>query len=303
MALSLVFAAAVIVLIRMAFAGTPAEMRMFRPVLSQCKLQAPSPWYENRDMLRPFANKYFMLVGGYMRFMAQSRPYRSELRQYDMWMTSTKKERRMTATIKIDKPRHGMREFTFLQIHNKKRPLLRIAWVAYNRKNGREWRNWLWAIVRRGRNVYDYPLCQKPNGNFDAEIKVKAGRLLVAIHGKNLLNLDVSHSKRKQYFKAGVYIQHGRANAHVDFKRLNMYDGETGLYSSRSGVLQHQGVPGSDPFCMTGIRLGTEVCCPLSCGKCGGRNCSDRGPNKSCCSSGIKRSRRKCKYNSPPCVL
>lgn len=43
-------------------------------------------------------------------------------------------------------------------------------------------------------------------------------------------------------------------------------------------------------------------CCPASCGKCGGRGCSNRpGGREKCCSNTIKRSNRFCKFVGPPC--
>lgn len=52
-----------------------------------------------------------------------------------------------------------------------------------------------------------------------------------------------------------------------------------------------------------GICLGT-VCCPSSCGKCGGRGCSKRpGGGSACCYSKVKRARKSCSSNPPPCVL
>lgn len=46
-----------------------------------------------------------------------------------------------------------------------------------------------------------------------------------------------------------------------------------------------------------------DVCCPRSCGGCGGGNCNKmRGGGKNCCFTSIKKSGRSCKKFAPPCV-
>ncbi len=47
-----------------------------------------------------------------------------------------------------------------------------------------------------------------------------------------------------------------------------------------------------------------DVCCPLSCGSCGGSGCSDRpGGADACCTGAIRDSNRSCEEFAPPCVL
>lgn len=48
----------------------------------------------------------------------------------------------------------------------------------------------------------------------------------------------------------------------------------------------------------------SDVCCPLSCGSCGGTGCSDRpGGAAACCVGAIRDSNRSCEEFAPPCVL
>lgn len=44
------------------------------------------------------------------------------------------------------------------------------------------------------------------------------------------------------------------------------------------------------------------ACCPASCGKCGGRNCSDRPGGADCCTSTVFASKRSCDQYDPPCI-
>ena len=48
-----------------------------------------------------------------------------------------------------------------------------------------------------------------------------------------------------------------------------------------------------DPFCATGLRLITSgVCCPASCGRCGGKGCSQLPGGQDCCIGHIAKSSR-----------
>ena len=51
--------------------------------------------------------------------------------------------------------------------------------------------------------------------------------------------------------------------------------------------------------CVEGI-VEKGVCCALSCGRCGGRKCSERG---NCCISDIKKIGKSCKENEAPCSM
>lgn len=47
-----------------------------------------------------------------------------------------------------------------------------------------------------------------------------------------------------------------------------------------------------------------KVCCPQSCGKCGGRGCNKRGrAGDICCASKVKATGRVCGQEAPPCVI
>lgn len=63
----------------------------------------------------------------------------------------------------------------------------------------------------------------------------------------------------------------------------------------------------SDPFCQTGIvgtRFGKFVCCPKSCGLCGGAMCGKApGGASSCCIPAVLKSSKSCNVDVPPCVL
>lgn len=54
--------------------------------------------------------------------------------------------------------------------------------------------------------------------------------------------------------------------------------------------------------CDGGI-LRSSVCCPISCKICGGSGCSKRGPKKSCCVTAIRKSRKMCTKEDPPCIM
>lgn len=60
----------------------------------------------------------------------------------------------------------------------------------------------------------------------------------------------------------------------------------------------------ADPgTCHSAGVMSTNVCCKLSCGKCGGEGCSKWGKDKSCCISTIRDMNNSCVENSPPCVV
>ena len=58
----------------------------------------------------------------------------------------------------------------------------------------------------------------------------------------------------------------------------------------------------ADPDCSTGV-LGSGVCCPNSCGKCGGKGCGLRKGGSDCCTSTVKSLKRKCTEVGPPCTM
>lgn len=70
------------------------------------------------------------------------------------------------------------------------------------------------------------------------------------------------------------------------------------LYDNRTNVSSQ-----SDPFCDNGVtayRFNKTLCCPASCGECGGDGCSSRpGGGENCCTSNMKNADRDCS----PCVV
>lgn len=54
--------------------------------------------------------------------------------------------------------------------------------------------------------------------------------------------------------------------------------------------------------CTNGIVTG-EACCPLTCGSCGGAECSKRAPFSACCVKSIRSIAPKCSCAVPPCIL
>lgn len=58
----------------------------------------------------------------------------------------------------------------------------------------------------------------------------------------------------------------------------------------------------SDPNCKYGVR-NSKTCCPKSCGKCGGKGCGKRGPNKMCCQREIRKTGRMCSKYDAPCII
>lgn len=69
--------------------------------------------------------------------------------------------------------------------------------------------------------------------------------------------------------------------------------------SMRASVL-----PRTDQKCSNGLAgfEAANVCCPLWCGRCGGKGCSEVG--KECCTSDVKDTKVKCsKSGSAPCII
>ena len=62
---------------------------------------------------------------------------------------------------------------------------------------------------------------------------------------------------------------------------------------------------GSDPYCDTGIhKIGFQwnICCPASCGSCGGSGCATLpGGGQSCCLSAVRDNSMDCSVSDPPC--
>lgn len=220
--------------------GAPYDLKKFRSVLDDSKLQAPksSPTLINRGNFAEASNEYFFLdpTGQYMTFTVVGESCRSELRQQTGdWDTASEKPQRMTARVKVFVPQDKQPEqFTFLQIHDKKdgnkglnKPLLRVT-RAGNRRGRRDH---LWAHIRTPKNfakpislsnlstkVLD--LGPRPKGFFDVEVRVQNSQMIVTINGQTKVDMDVSYwDGLANYFKAGVYNQ-APGRSKVEFESL-----------------------------------------------------------------------------------
>lgn len=220
--------------------GAPYDLKKFRSVLDDSKLQAPksSPTLIDQGKFAGVSNEYFFLdpTGKYMTFTVEGDSCRSELRQQPGdWDTASKTPQRMIARVKVFVPQNKQPDsFTFLQVHDKKtgdgglnKPLLRVT----RRDNRRGKQDHLWAVIRTPKD-FDKPISlsnlgskhvdlgPRPKGFFDAEVHVQNSRMIVSINGQTKVDMDVSYwDGLANYFKAGVYNQdHGRSK--VEFESL-----------------------------------------------------------------------------------
>lgn len=63
--------------------------------------------------------------------------------------------------------------------------------------------------------------------------------------------------------------------------------------------------PAPDPYCLRGL-CGGRACCPLACGKCGGKGCRKRikSLGRKCCTGHVKKKLgRNCNKEGPPCKV
>ena len=224
----------------------PYNLKKFRPVLDNSKLQAPtsSPTLIEKGKFTGKANEYFFLdpTGQYMTFTVEGDKNRSELRQETGdWDTATKTPQRMLARVKVYVPEDKqLEQYTFLQIHDKKegdkglnKPLLRVT-LRGNYKNTRDH---IWAVIRTPKD-YNKPISLKnlatenvdlgprPNGFFNIEVRVQNSHLGIAMGGQIKVNMNVSYwDGLENYFKAGVYNQDpGRSK--VEFELLQYADSD-----------------------------------------------------------------------------
>ena len=226
--------------------GVPYDLEKFRSVLDDSKLQAPksSPTKITHGEFEGESNEYFFLdkTGKYMTFTIVDSKNRSELRQITGdWDTSTEKPQRMIARLKVFVPEDKrLEQYTFLQIHDKQegskglnKPLLRVT----RRGNHRDTQDHLWAAIRIPKN-YEQPLSLKnlatkhvdlgprPEGFFDAEVRVQESRMMVSINGETKIDMDVAYwNGLDNYFKAGVYNQ-GPGRSKVEFESLRFSDSD-----------------------------------------------------------------------------
>lgn len=246
--------------------SAPYDLEKFHSVLDDSKLQAPksSPTMIKRGDFAQASNEYFFLdkTGQFMTFTVDGDSCRSELRQSTGdWDTATTIPQRLIARVRVFEPEdEGLNEFTFLQIHDKKRdskgdrksekknnasglnkPLIRIVRCGDYRNT----HDHLWARIRTPKN-FDKPIAlsnlatksidlgPRPEGFFDAEIKVQNSQMIVTINGQTKVEMDVSYwDGLDNYFKAGVYNQDpGRSK--VEFDSLRFSDSNSDSSSSSS---------------------------------------------------------------------
>lgn len=227
-------------------AKAPYDLEKFRPVLDDSKLQAPtsSPAKIEQGDFAGKSNEYFFLddTNTRLTFTVSGDSNRSELRQLSGdWDTATDTAQRLIGRIKVFRPgTSSLRQFTFMQIHDKKegdqglnKPLIRLAW----RKSQRGNKDHLWAAIRTPKDP-NKPISLKnlgsewvnlgprPEGFFDIEICVQQGQMTVILGGQTVVNKDVSYwNGLKNYFKAGVYNQNpGTSKVEFDVLRYATSD-------------------------------------------------------------------------------
>jgi hypothetical protein len=199
---------------------SPLKLGKFEFLTQKAKLQAPTSKVSHK-LNKAFCNEYFYLSDGkYMTFRINEKENdhkRSELRFFDEWNVSTLKEKFIYERVKLVK--FNKKEFTFLQIHDGNKPLLRILW--HDRFKNRV--SHLWAFVRLNElnrpysEVKVFDLGETPNGFFDIKVCVQNSVLRVYVNGTNSLRYDVSYWKNPSYFKTGVYLQNpGEAEIYVE---------------------------------------------------------------------------------------
>lgn len=209
-------------------ARAPYDVERFRPVLDDSKLQAPtsSPALIEHGDFAGKSNDYFFLdaTGTRLTFTVTGDSKRSELRQLSGdWDTATPTPQRLVARVKVFVPETpSLEQFTFMQIHDKKngddglnKPLIRLTW----RKSRSKVRDHLWAGLRIPQHTGQpislenlasewVDLGPRPDGFFDAEIRVQNGQMSVVLDGETKLEKDVNYwNGLENYFKAGVYNQ------------------------------------------------------------------------------------------------
>lgn len=230
----------------------PYDLEKFQSVLDASKLQAPasSPTMIPHGEFAGQSNEYFYLdeTGQYMVFTITGDSKRSELRQLSgEWDTATSTAQRLVARVKVPVPETPeLEQFTFLQIHDTtndpgslNKPLIRIT----RRGKYRGTTDHLWAAIRTP-DDFDQPISRdnlatlnidlgpRPEGFFDAEIKVLNGQMTVTINGETKVDVDVSYwNGLKNYFKAGVYNQDAGTSV-VYFEQLRFVEGEDAPESS-----------------------------------------------------------------------
>ena len=224
----------------------PYDLEQFRPVLDDSKLQAPtsSPAKIEQGDFAGQSNEYFFVdpTGQYLTFTVTGDSNRSELRQMSGdWDTATATAVGMAARVKVYVPETPeLEQYTFLQIHDTtddpgalNKPLLRVTRRGQYRKTN----DHLWAYIRVPADLSQpistenldteyVDLGPRPEGFFDAQVRIHEGRMTVTIDGETKIDKDVSYwNGLNNYFKAGVYNQ-DPGTSMVEFASLRYFTGD-----------------------------------------------------------------------------
>ncbi|NPA88150.1 MAG: hypothetical protein GXO01_05520 [Epsilonproteobacteria bacterium] len=220
----------------------PYSLDKFKPILDHSKLQYPDSDHAVRQPgeFEGFKTDYFYAQNDSLFFVVKQTEdqtiERLELREKypdkkykGDWKVSTKEEKLLRARVRFQDPGE-LKEFTFLQIHadgnvedSLSKPLVRIAWIASKTKDGKEYKGYIWAIVKKDEKGVDNvstPLMPRSDMVMKFEISVKDSILKIRYNDKTW-SRDVSYwEKNYNYFKAGIYIS-GSANKKLDPLKRN----------------------------------------------------------------------------------
>lgn len=90
------------------------------------------------------------------------------------------------------------------------------------------------------------------------------------------------------------------------YKVTGMCYDDSNLYSARQTTVVTFGktCDKPDPSCERNLLGKDGVCCPVTCGECGGQGCGSRpGGEDQCCTSKVLQSNRNCSKYNAPCVV
>ena len=213
----------------------PYDIERFRPTLKKCKLQYPNGTAVSYGKLRGFKAPYFYGLDDAVWFVvdkkADMEKIRSELREKGEWQTSEREKHLWHATLRCLKPKSGVDSYTWMQIHGNNAtfdyPILRLMWV----RNHEGFYDHLWAIVIVSDPYADkryewIDLGKRPDGFFDADVKIVDNSMDIILNGKRIKHYDVTYWQEvENYFKAGIYVNRHEdyGKAAVVFKNLKMY--------------------------------------------------------------------------------
>ncbi|OSX70894.1 hypothetical protein BU14_0641s0007 [Porphyra umbilicalis] len=211
----------------------PWSLRGMRPALKAAKLQVTPKYKKFIRNLVDFCSQEFYRKSKAIEFVIDGNSHRSELRFNAEWSTNSARTRRLRGRMQLPAPGRTVEQFTWMQVHGGEAagvPLLRLYWLRSGKRNGKTRRDALLAAVRLNTkkkgsgNTKMIYLGQRPDGPFDANIRVKKNTLKVLIMGKTRVNERVSYwSKYQNYFKAGVYIQKSKEPVTVRIFSLREY--------------------------------------------------------------------------------